>query len=351
MAGHYKVRDVLEDARLEQTRTAAPLVSVVVTSFNYASYVTDCLSSIACQDYPFFHVVVVDDCSTDESVRVIKDFIDSSAGGERFELVCHDQNKGQLGAFKTGLAHARGSFVTYVDADDLLLGDFISSHVRIHLGMEPVAFTSSDQYQINERSEILSGHHADLQAKGKFRFIGPRSLHRPFWLWATTSSMMFRKAVLELVMPDTIDHFRICADNYISHFANLVGGSLLLPEVHGCYRRHGMNCFSSNSLVGGCHPTGNMKHHPSHDLVRQTILDTLIRKHEEFSAVLSEGGYEGLLARTVIGWEIYRVSRINDSFNRERSPFFPLKISLQSFSIRLSTKIHQVTAFAKNVLR
>lgn len=351
MAGHFKIREVLDDVRITGSGISSPPVSVVVTNYNYEPYILDCLRSVAGQNYPSFHVVVVDDCSTDASVRLISEFIESAESRNLFELVCHDVNCGQLGAFKTGFAHARGVFVVYVDADDLLLEDFISAHISVHLGLEPVAFTSSDQYQINERDEIISGHHADLQAKGKYRFVRPGSIFRPFWTWATTSSMMFRKATLELVMPDTIDQFRICADNYISHFANLIGGSILVPEVYGCYRRHGMNCFSSNSLVGGCHPTGNMKHHPSHDHVRKTILATLLQRHDQFSAVLSEGGFETLLARVATGWEIYRASREYPGFSENRNLSFFTRITILSWSIRFFVWIGRLATFVKSLLK
>jgi glycosyltransferase involved in cell wall biosynthesis len=351
MAGRYKIREVLNDPRLDRTATTPPLVTVVVTSFNYSKYIVDCLRSISSQDYRSFHVVVVDDYSTDESIRLVQNFIESPESNDRFELVCHDENRGQLAAFKTGLEHSRGVFVVYVDADDLLLPDFISSHIRVHLGVEPVAFTSSDQYQINERNEIISGHHADLQAKGKLRVVNPGCVFRPFWIWATTSSMMFRKSVLELVMPDSMDHFRICADNYISHFANIIGGSILVPEVHGCYRRHGMNCFSSNSLVGGSHPTGNMKNHPKHDNVRMTILETLIQKHESFSAVLSEGVYFRLLAQTGTGLEVFRISRNYGQFCAERGTSFQLKLFLYSKSLRVIAFMRRIFSIAKDLLR
>lgn len=340
MTGPYERRlSVLDDERHRQNEVCAPLVTVVVTCYNYGSYIIDCLRSVAAQNYPRFHCIVVDDCSSDESVSKIRTFLSSAEANNRFDLFCHDQNIGQMGAFKTGLAHADGVFVVFVDADDLLLEDFISAHVRAHLNMEPVAFTSSDQYQINERGELVSGHHADLQTKGKFRLIGPASLHRPFWVWATTSSMMFRKAVLDLVMPYEVEQFRICADNYVSHFANLIGGSLLIPDVYGCYRRHGMNYFSSNSLVGGRHPTGDMRHHPRHDVIRRTILAILIQRHKDFCAVLSEGGYKTLLARAGSALEAYRVARQCPLFAADLRSFFFVKIFLCSWAIRCRTLI------------
>jgi hypothetical protein len=68
--------------------------------------------------------------------------------------------------------------------------------------MLPVAFTSSDQYQINEVGEVIAGRHADLLARGRYRHVGPHYLFENSWLWATTSSMMFRRATLQMILPD-----------------------------------------------------------------------------------------------------------------------------------------------------
>ena len=56
----------------DSTQVKPPLVSVIVTSFNYAPYIEACLSSIGRQTYPHFECVVVDDASTDDSVEMYR---------------------------------------------------------------------------------------------------------------------------------------------------------------------------------------------------------------------------------------------------------------------------------------
>lgn len=277
----------------------SPFVTVVVTLFNYERYVGDCLRSIAGQTYPHYKCVVVDDCSTDGSAGVVERFIEAEGLGERFTLIRQESNRGQMAGFKTGLAHAEGEFVVYVDADDLLLPDFLVGHLEVHLDSLPVAFTSSDQYQINETGEIVAGRHSDLQARGYYRHVGPHYLYENSWLWATTSSMMFRRATLQLILPDVTEPFRVCADNYICHFANLVGGSILVPERLGCYRRHGSNSFSNNRIVGGQHPTGDMRRHPRHDAIRAAVRNHLVEYSDRFVSVLASWWYLVLLARVL----------------------------------------------------
>ena len=205
------------------------------------------------------------------------------------------------------MQNADGPFVVLVDADDILLNDFLETHIRLHLGRYTVAFTSSNQYQINENGEIIGGNHHDLQCKGEFRHVYHRSLHKPFWVWATTSSMMFRKSILDLIMTDSVSELKICADNYIVHFANLLGGSLLIPSVHGCYRRHGNNGFGSNPVIGGHLPVGDMDKHPKHKIVRKMILNHLLKSYSSLHPLFSTSGYLDLIMRTATLQEVVQL--------------------------------------------
>ena len=285
------------DARLGQLNTVAPKVSVIVTNYNYADYISDCLDSVSRQNYPDIECIVVDDHSSDDSAEKIKRFIDNDKSPVSFKLVRHDTMRGQYAAFRTGMEHAGGAFISFLDADDLLLPDFTSEHVRVHLTLTPVAFTSSNQYQIDSTGQVIGGVHPDLFTQNRYRVIGTIALHRPFWVWATTSSMMFRRAVLGYVLADADEAFRKCADNYVAHFCNLLGGSILMPAVLGCYRRHQRNTFSNNPLIGGRLPTGDMRHHPAHKLVLRSIRARLLECREQFIALLGRSGFLHTLSK------------------------------------------------------
>jgi len=118
------------------------------------------------------------------------------------------------------------------------------------------------------------------------KLIKPHYIHQPNWAWSTTSAMMFRKDVLDLIKTDNTQPFRVCADYYIAHFSNLLGGSMLLDIPMVNYRKHGDNNFAKNKIIGGPKPNGHLKYHnhPEHELLQKEILTQLLKRREEFES-------------------------------------------------------------------
>jgi glycosyltransferase involved in cell wall biosynthesis len=92
----------------------SPSVSVIVSSYNYGRYVGAALESVRRQSFADFEVIVVDDGSTDDSLRIIGRFLRDP----RFRLV-EQSHGGQARAKNRGLAEARAPYVAFLDADDL----------------------------------------------------------------------------------------------------------------------------------------------------------------------------------------------------------------------------------------
>lgn len=289
----------LADPRLDRARMLKPKVSFIVTSYNYEKYIVECLRSVTRQTYDKWECIVVDDVSTDATVARVREFIDSPEARGRFTLIQRAENGGQMEAFRDGLKIATGAFVVMLDADDVLLEDFLAAHMRAHLSVKTVAFTSSNQYQINAQGEIIGGQHMDHQSGGHYRHVRLTSFQTGFWIWATSSSMVFRRSTVELIMPRDGTTFRICADYYIAHFCHLIGDSLLIPTIHGCYRRHGVNNFGSNPVLGNINSVGNLDKHPPHDLFRQTMIRHVLNNFDVFYPIFMGKGLVKFLLRLV----------------------------------------------------
>lgn len=99
-----------------------PLVTVVVAAYNAASYVREAIQSVLDQDYPAKEVVVVNDGSTDDTLRILATFGDAIR-------VIDQPNGGPPKARNSGLRAAKGEYVAFLDADDRWLPGKLSAQV------------------------------------------------------------------------------------------------------------------------------------------------------------------------------------------------------------------------------
>ncbi|MDD5354857.1 MAG: glycosyltransferase, partial [bacterium] len=91
------------------------LVSVVIPAYNRANRIINALKSVQGQTYANWEIVVVDDGSTDETVKIVTDY----AGREkRIRLIRHERNRGAQAARNTGIKAAQGEWVAFLDSDD-----------------------------------------------------------------------------------------------------------------------------------------------------------------------------------------------------------------------------------------
>ncbi len=104
-----------------------PLVSVIVSLFNYADEIEACLDSVLAQDHPRLELLVVDDASTDPSASVAQAWL--TARGARFEravLLRQPRNLGLSAARNCAFEAARADYVFVLDADNTLMPSAIS---------------------------------------------------------------------------------------------------------------------------------------------------------------------------------------------------------------------------------
>lgn len=97
--------------------TPAPLVSVVVPTYNCGRFLSDALDSVLRQSYTNREVIVVDDGSTDDSLEVLKAYCDR-VRPDRVQIVTQ-QNLGVSAARNAGIQQSRGELIAFLDADDL----------------------------------------------------------------------------------------------------------------------------------------------------------------------------------------------------------------------------------------
>lgn len=107
-------------------------VSIIIPTYNVASYIIECLESVASQTYRgSLECIVVDDCGTDDSIALADNFIQHYSGKIDFRILHREKNGGLSAARNTGLNEAKGEFVYFLDSDDYITPDCIESLVEV----------------------------------------------------------------------------------------------------------------------------------------------------------------------------------------------------------------------------
>ena len=116
----------------QYTKTAtAAKVSVVMPIYNVEAFVEDAIKSVLAQSFSNFELILVNDCSPDNSLALCQQFKDA-----RIRIISHDVNQGLSAARNTGIRHAIGRYVAFIDSDDMWHPEKLAQHVE-HLDNAP----------------------------------------------------------------------------------------------------------------------------------------------------------------------------------------------------------------------
>lgn len=106
-------------------------ISVIIPAYNVENTIRKCLDSVLAQDYPLYEIIVVEDCSTDGTLEILREYQRKAEDMlPEFILITHDQNQG-LGITRMGgIAAATGDWLYFLDSDDYIDQDAIGYLVK-----------------------------------------------------------------------------------------------------------------------------------------------------------------------------------------------------------------------------
>jgi len=231
-----------KETSLKSTGTApgAPLVSVVLTSYNYEAYVAEAIQSVFTQSYRNIELIVVDDGSQDASPDVIRSMIQDAPFPVK---TLFKENGGQSSAFNAAYEHVHGEIVCFIDSDDVWREDKVKAMVNL-IRRCPDGGVYQHQCEVgfggpNRLEYIISGDVFD-----GWKRLGPRvnvAVYQgrisPF---VPTVGLAFRKAVLDQVMPIP-KQLITCPDAFLTRTCITHGPLYSRPAVLATWRDHGDN--------------------------------------------------------------------------------------------------------------
>jgi len=120
-----------------------PLVSVVLTSYNHARYLSQAIESVLAQTLKDIEVVTIDDASRDESPAILQRYAD------RVKVIQHETNRGTYASLNEGIAHTSAPCIAILNSDDLWLPEKLEKQVAVmesdaRIGLVHTAFRPID---------------------------------------------------------------------------------------------------------------------------------------------------------------------------------------------------------------
>lgn len=213
-----------------------PIVTVLITTHNYARFIGDAIDSALSQDFPSERVdiLVVDDGSTDNTADRVAKY------GSRVRYV-YKENGGQASALNLGIAEARGDVIALLDADDVLLPGKLA---RVAAAFQSDPSLGMVYHRLLEWNTITGERReADFVAiSGDLRKTPERSLlFTPY----ATSAICLRRSVLGPLLPIP-ERIRMLADAFLVDLVPFLAPVLAIPECLTLYRIHSANHYYAN---------------------------------------------------------------------------------------------------------
>ena len=122
------------------------LVSIITPCYNSSDYISDAINSVINQEYKKWEMIIVDDSSSDDSVKIIKKYIEKD---NRISVIQLDSNKGPGYARNQAIKKAKGQYYAFLDSDDLWHSQKLQRQIQF-MNQKNIAFSYAKYNYISE---------------------------------------------------------------------------------------------------------------------------------------------------------------------------------------------------------
>lgn len=123
------------------------MISVIIPIFNVEPFLKECLDSVVSQTYQNLEVLLIDDCGTDNSLTLAQDYIKNYNGSINIRIISHHKNGGLSASRNTGLDHAKGDYIFFLDGDDVIASSALEKlFIAINDGNYAIAISYFQKY-------------------------------------------------------------------------------------------------------------------------------------------------------------------------------------------------------------
>lgn len=141
-----------------------PFFTVIIPLYNKEKYISNAINSILNQTFSDFEVLIVNDCSTDNSIQIATE-IES----EKIRIIQHEKNKGLSATRNTGIKNAKANYVAFLDADDLWKPHFLEKIFYLIQNFSEARIFGTNYEEIWEQTTQMPHNNSDSLPKD---FVG-----------------------------------------------------------------------------------------------------------------------------------------------------------------------------------
>ena len=212
----------------------SPLVSVIVPVYNVAPYIEECIGSILEQTYSKLEIILVEDCSTDDSLSICQKYADLD---RRIKLLHNEKNSGVSFSRNRAIDCATGEYVAMIDGDDWVEKDYIERMVNAieETGADACACGYARRYEESDQIEYVWITKEKKLETGTKILDFSMSKSTPFvgYIWAK----LYRKNLLDHLKLRFDTTISLCEDSLFNYtYFDCASNCVLLKECLYHYR-------------------------------------------------------------------------------------------------------------------
>lgn len=292
------------------------MISLAMPTYNGGKYLREQLDSIYAQTMLPDEVIVVDDCSTDDTIDILEEYCVKYG----LKYYINEQNLGYNKNFEKAITLCSGDYIALADQDDIWLPSKIEKCYNV-LKNSDINIPSLVSCFSSTKEEIL--YLSQSNSKG---IIG--SWKHNLSIYASQGcTLMFNKKLLEYIIPI---HPGIMYDAYIGFIASLLGNRFYLGDELMYYRIHGNNSFAANGL--------SIKEKIRKNLLRTIPCWFTLDRYMSLSIIKDK--YKALIPKEKVDYldrilELYEVNNFRKLLLFNKIPEIPIGQKLKTSAILL----------------
>jgi glycosyltransferase involved in cell wall biosynthesis len=214
--------------------------SVICTNYNKSPYLSECIESVLSQEMQDFEFIIIDDASTDESVSIIKSYVDNYS--DKIIFFKNESNIGMAAGYNKAFAIAKGEIVCLIDSDDFWYPGKLNEVNRCFRENTGCVMHQHllQVYNFHEKTEEI--YRPYLMTGDLFRFMIDT---KQIPLFVTTTGLSFEMSTLRKVLPIPIE-FSKNGEAFLTRTLVYYGYVVTSQVVLGSYRKTDTNLVFGN---------------------------------------------------------------------------------------------------------